>query len=125
MSKHKIIAIALLVTITMALPPIATAQLDRLRDAVDDVRGVVESDDPTGLRDRLHTQFGVDARVIGPAVQVSHPDAPSLVASLYDALGDDIHSTTVRRPTLEDVFMVHAGVSSDLESETVFGRESS
>jgi ABC-2 type transport system ATP-binding protein len=85
----------------------------------------LESDDPPTLRDHIRTQFGVDARVIGPSVQIDHPDAPSLVASLYEALGDQIDSATVRRPTLEDVFMVHAGVSPDAEAETVFGRESS
>jgi ABC-2 type transport system ATP-binding protein len=85
----------------------------------------LESDDPPTLRDHIQTQFGVDARVIGPSVQIDHPDAPSLVASLYEALGDRIDSATVRRPTLEDVFMVHAGVSPDAEAETVFGRESS
>jgi ABC-2 type transport system ATP-binding protein len=85
----------------------------------------LESDDPPTLRDHIRTQFGVEARVIGPSVQIDHADAPSLVASLYEALGDQIDSATVRRPTLEDVFMVHAGVSPDAEAETVFGRESS
>lgn len=85
----------------------------------------LESDDPPALRDHIQTQFGVEARVIGPSVQIDHPDAPSLVASLYEALGDRIDSATVRRPTLEDVFMVHAGVTPDAEAETVFGRESS
>lgn len=85
----------------------------------------LDSHDPASLRDRVQAQFGVEARVIGPSVQIDHPDAPSLVASLYEALGDQIERATVRRPTLEDVFMVHAGVSPEPEAETVFERESS
>jgi ABC-2 type transport system ATP-binding protein len=76
------------------------------------------TDDPAGLCDRVTAQFGVSARVIGPTVQVDHPDAPSLLSSIYAALGDRIRSATVRRPTLEDVFMVHAetAVAPDEES---------
>ncbi len=68
----------------------------------------LSTDDPAALRDRVTTRFGVSARVIGSMVQVDHPDAPSLLPSIYAALGDGIRSATVRRPTLEDVFMVHA-----------------
>lgn len=83
----------------------------------------LDAADPSDVRDRLRAQFGVDARVIGPSVQVDHPDAPSLLASIYDALGDRIRSATLRRPTLEDVFMVHAGVRSLTPvPETVFDR---
>jgi len=84
----------------------------------------LDTDDPATLRDHLQAQFGINARIIGPTVQVNHPDAPSLVASLYDALGDHIRSATVRRPTLEDVFMVHAGVVPDSQNDPVFGRGS-
>jgi ABC-2 type transport system ATP-binding protein len=84
----------------------------------------LDTDVPDALCDDLKTQFGVDARVIGPSVQIDHPDAPALLASIYDAVGDRIHSATLRRPTLEDVFMVHAGVRPDVDDETVFDRVS-
>lgn len=70
------------------------------------------SDAPAVLRDRVEAQFGVTARVVGPNVQVDHPDAPSLLSAIYGALGDHIRSATVRQPTLEDVFMVHAGTTA-------------
>ena len=73
----------------------------------------LDSDDPLALRDHVAAQFGVEARLIGGRVQVDHPDAPSLLPSLYDALGDDIQRATVRHPTLEDVFMMHAGADTD------------
>ena len=72
----------------------------------------LDSDDPRALRDHVTAQFGVEARLIGGRVQIDHPDAPSLLPSLYDALGDDIQRATVRHPTLEDVFMMHAGTTT-------------
>ncbi len=70
----------------------------------------LETNDPQALRDRIQARFGLVSRVIGTTtVQISHPDAPRLLASLYDALGDAIDSATVRPPTLDDVFMVRTG----------------
>lgn len=69
----------------------------------------IESDDLPALRDGIAARFGVEARIIGDALQVSHPDAPAFLGALYDAWGGTIRSATVRRPTLEDVFMAHAG----------------
>lgn len=69
----------------------------------------LETDAPQPLRDRIEAQFGIDAHVIGASVQISHPDAPALLSSLYEALGEHITSATVRAPTLEDVFMVRTG----------------
>jgi ABC-2 type transport system ATP-binding protein len=69
----------------------------------------LETDDAPALRDRVAVQFDLDARVIGQAVQISHPEAHDLLPALYDAFGPEIDSAMVRRPTLEDVFMVHAG----------------
>jgi ABC-2 type transport system ATP-binding protein len=73
----------------------------------------IESDDPHTLRDHIDTQFGVQADLVGESLQITHPDAPQLLTSLYDALGDHIRSATVRQPTLEDVFVVRAGVQPD------------
>ena len=69
----------------------------------------LEAADPQALRDRIQARFGLDPRIIGTTVQIAHPDAPRLLSSLYDALGDTIDSATVRAPTLDDVFMVRTG----------------
>jgi ABC-2 type transport system ATP-binding protein len=82
----------------------------------------LESDDPMGLRDRIDAQFGEPTRLVGTMVQVAPPDPPAFLAALYEALGDRIRSATLRTPTLEDVFMVHAGVSPDAERERVLAR---
>jgi ABC-2 type transport system ATP-binding protein len=82
----------------------------------------LETDEPTPLRNRIEAQFGVPTRIVGTTVQVAPPDPPAFLASLYEAMGDHIRSATVRTPTLEDVFMVHAGVSSDEDREHVLTR---
>ena len=69
----------------------------------------LETSDPKALRDRIQAQFGLDAQVIGTTVQLAHPEAHTLLPALYAAFGGRIESATVRRPTLEDVFMVHTG----------------
>ena len=75
----------------------------------------LESADAPALRDRIEAQFGVDVQLIGRALQISPPDAPSLLSSLYEAFGDRIDSATVRAPTLDDVFVAHTGYRPDEE----------
>ena len=82
----------------------------------------LETDAPTALRDRIDAQFGEPTRIVGSMVQVAPPDPPAFLAALYEAFGRHIHSATLRTPTLEDVFMVHAGVSPDREREQVLAR---
>lgn len=82
----------------------------------------VDTDDPAALRDRVDAQFGVPTRIVGSMLQVAPPHPPSFLSSLYEALGSRIRSATIRTPTLEDVFMVHAGVSAAQEQERVLVR---
>jgi ABC-2 type transport system ATP-binding protein len=77
---------------------------------------------PAQLRDRIDAQFGVPTRIVGATVQVASPDPPGFLSSLYEAVGDHIRSATLRTPTLEDAFMVHAEVSPDDERERVLAR---
>lgn len=81
----------------------------------------IESAEPATLQHDIQAQFGVEAQLIGNSVQLSSPDAPSLLADFYRAFGDQIDSATVRKPTLEDVFLIHTGhaltaVASALEA---------
>ena len=82
----------------------------------------LEADAPTALRDRIEAQFGVPTRIVGATVQVAPSDPPAFLSSLYEALSDHIQSATIRTPTLEDVFMVHAGVSPTKSPERVLAR---
>lgn len=79
----------------------------------------LETDTPDELCDRIRTQFAVDANTVGESVQITHDDAPQLLSSLYDALGDSIRSATVRQPTLEDVFVVRTGLRPTDEPTSV------
>jgi ABC-2 type transport system ATP-binding protein len=85
----------------------------------------LDTDDPAALRNRIDAQFGVPTRIVGAAVQVAPPDPPAFLSSLYEVLGDRIRSATIRTPTLDDVFMVHAGVSPDDEREQALARTGS
>jgi ABC-2 type transport system ATP-binding protein len=82
----------------------------------------LNTDTPTQLRNRIEAQFGVPTRIVGSTVQVAPADPPAFLSSLYEALGRHIRSATLRTPTLEDVFMVHAGVSPDADRERVLAR---
>ncbi|QXD14898.1 ABC transporter ATP-binding protein [Rhodocaloribacter litoris] len=75
------------------------------------------ADDPVALCARIRERFGLAARPVGGQVQLSHPEAHTLLATLYDAFGSTIRSATVRPPTLEDVFMVHTGHRLDEPGE--------
>jgi ABC-2 type transport system ATP-binding protein len=95
---------------------VADGAPDALTAALGDEALWLDTDTPSHLRDRLQAQFGVEARIIGSSVQVDAPEAPSLLGAIYDALGDHIESATLRRPTLEDVFVAHAGTAPSVPS---------
>lgn len=82
---------------------------DELKDGLGSETLWLESTDPVSLSDRIQAQFGFSAQVIGRAVQISHPEVHNMLGPLYEAFDDYILSATVRRPSLEDVFMVHTG----------------
>lgn len=82
----------------------------------------LESDAPRALRDRIDAHFGESGRIVGSMVQVAPSDPPGFLSGLYEVLGDRIRSATIRTPTLEDVFMVHAEVAPDAdESDLLSG----
>ena len=92
---------------------VASGTPGALKDALGGETLWLDADDAETLADRIQAQFGLDAQAVGAKVQISHPEAHTLLASLYEAFERQIQSATVRRPTLEDVFMVHAGYRLD------------
>jgi ABC-2 type transport system ATP-binding protein len=90
---------------------------DALRAALGGETLWLETEDPRALADHVQAQLGLDARVIDTRVQISHPEAHTLLPTLYEAFEDRIGSATVRRPTLEDVFMIHAGHRLEAQAE--------
>jgi ABC-2 type transport system ATP-binding protein len=69
----------------------------------------IESTRPALLRDLILERHGVHAEVIGSRVGISDPEAHTWLAALYEQAGDFIESATVRRPSLEDVFLIRTG----------------
>lgn len=69
----------------------------------------LDTADASALADALKTRMNLETQVIGGSVRIAHPDAPSLLPSLYDTFGPQIERATVRKPSLDDVFLVHAG----------------
>ncbi len=82
-----------------------------LKSAVGQETLWLDAEAPDVLSAQIRERFGVAANVVGAAVQVSHPEAHTLLPRLYAAYPDVITSATVRRPTLEDVFMLHTGAA--------------
>ena len=80
-----------------------------LKQAIGEETLWIECDDPQDLAGRIAKQLDVSAQVIGLRVQLSGPNAHDLLSPVYETAGNAIRSATIRRPTLEDVFMVHTG----------------
>lgn len=88
---------------------VATGTPERLKAELGPETIWLEGSDPEELAQRIEEHLNVPANVIGGRIQVSHPRAHELLPELYRHLGGAIHSATVRRPTLNDVFMLHTG----------------
>ncbi len=101
---------------------VADGAPDALKDALGDETLWLETESPTPLRNRIEAQFGVPTRIVGATVQVAPSDPPAFLSALYEALGDHIRSATLRTPTLEDVFMVHAGEPPEEDRERTLAR---
>lgn len=69
----------------------------------------IESERPEDAARAVEDRFGWSARVIGRTVQIRHRDPYAALAPLHDSLGSMIHSATIRRPSLEDVFVSLTG----------------
>lgn len=69
----------------------------------------IETSDAAALSAHVRSYSDVVPRIVGSRLQISHTKAHGLLSKLYDEHADLIISATVRRPNLEDVFMVHAG----------------
>jgi ABC-2 type transport system ATP-binding protein len=73
-------------------------------------------DDPAAIA-ALRTAFGLDAAVREGLVTFAVPDGAAFVPRLFAELGVPIHSVTVTRPSLDDVFLAHTGTTiRDAES---------
>ena len=65
----------------------------------------LDSDDADALAVGLDRQFGLASRRVGNSVLVEHDDPAEVLPRVYAAFGDQLTAATVRRPTLDDVFV--------------------
>ncbi len=69
----------------------------------------------------LKKKFSLDARVHDGLVTIAVADGAAFVPRLFEGLGIAIHSVTVQRPSLDDVFLAHTGTTlRDAESREKF-----
>ncbi len=90
-----------------------------LRAALGDEMLWLVAERPSELARNIKTQFGCTVHAFDKGVQILHDNAAQLVAPIYDSFGDVVQSATVRPPTLEDVFMAHAGMQLDANQSTL------
>ncbi|MFN2384350.1 MAG: ATP-binding cassette domain-containing protein [Gemmatimonadota bacterium] len=82
--------------------------LDAPRALMAEIRGdivALEVDDPPALAAEIASRFGVAVVALEGAVRFEHADGPAFVPRLAEAFPGAIHSITVGKPTLEDVFL--------------------
>ncbi len=84
---------------------IAEGRPAELRARLGDESLWLDTSDAPALADAVADRFGFETRIVGHAVQVVHDTPYGVVASLHDSFGGLIESATIRRPTLEDVFL--------------------
>lgn len=83
---------------------------DALRDEMGQRTLWIEMENPVEGCAEIGQKLKVSASLHGSQIQVSHASPETLLAPLYQTFGTRILSATLRRPTLEDVFMIHTGV---------------
>jgi ABC-2 type transport system ATP-binding protein len=79
-----------------------------LKGAVGTDRVQISTDDDAATIDALRERFGLDARVAEGKVTFGVPAGEQFVPRLFE-LGLPIHSVSVARPSLDDVFLSYTG----------------
>jgi ABC-2 type transport system ATP-binding protein len=69
----------------------------------------ISTDDDNAAIGALRERFGLDARVAEGKVTFGVPAGEQFVPRLFAELGQPIHSVSVARPSLDDVFMSYTG----------------
>ena len=65
----------------------------------------IETDAPEQLAREIRDRLGEDATVVDASVRLERPEAHRFIPSLIETFAGRISAVTVRKPTLEDVFI--------------------
>lgn len=86
---------------------------DSLRAELGEGLITITSSDPTGVATILRDELGLESQQVARQIRVRSPQAPTLVPSIAERLGDKAQSISVGRPGLEDVFIAKTGHEFD------------
>jgi ABC-2 type transport system ATP-binding protein len=67
--------------------------------------------DLEGLREELRRRFDAEAKLVDGSLRLEHPRGSELLLSLLQAPFGPIDSVSLGKPTLEDVFLHHTGMT--------------
>ena len=82
---------------------------DALRATVGGDAITIEADDPEQLNKSISERFQLESRVLDGTIRLEQPDGHQWITRLVEAFPGQIHSITVGKPTLEDVFIEKTG----------------
>jgi ABC-2 type transport system ATP-binding protein len=88
---------------------VALGRPDELKESVGGEVVVIESGDPSALRDKLRDRFGHEAQLMEGSIRIELPRAHEFIPQLVEAFPGEVKSLTFGRPTLEDVFIRKTG----------------
>lgn len=77
----------------------------------------IQSPSPEPLHEALKARLGLDNHVVGGVILIQNPQGQDLVGRVMKTFPEQIESITIRKPTLEDVFMERTGQRFYGESE--------
>jgi ABC-2 type transport system ATP-binding protein len=86
---------------------------DSLRAELGEGLITITSSDPAGVAAILRDELGLESQQVARQIRVRSPQAPTLVPSIAERLGDKAQSISVGRPGLEDVFIAKTGHEFD------------
>ena len=70
---------------------------------------IVETEQPEKLRRKIQERFRSDAIVLDRTVRIEQPRGHKFITRLIEAFPGQIDSVSLRKPTLEDVFIRKTG----------------
>jgi ABC-2 type transport system ATP-binding protein len=91
-----------------------------LKAGVGDDRIRLHTSDNAAATAAIRSHLGIDAIPDGDAIVLSVPNGESFVPRLFE-IGISVRAVSVSRPTLDDVFMTHAGRSMGEEEAAAGG----
>ncbi len=88
---------------------VALGTPDELRLSVGGDCLTIQSDDPSGLAERIASRFGVTPSRIGDSLRIEREAGHELLRDLVAAFPAEITAVSLAKPTLEDVFIARTG----------------